>query len=250
MTSRIAAVPAILALVAFCGCQPQQAEEDEIQKTLRMAEQAKRQAAGRTAGGNVYVSVERLRVSEREAQHLAALWKYTSARVRVSGGNRLSSGGVRLGLAGGDFAAGVSACARSAATLHRSSAEIAVLSGYRGYLWVGRSLLVPELRLVAGSGRAVVLRRARLGAALEVRPRFLPGGDIELELAPFFSELDSGSRHLVESMRTRVIVRPGQILVLGASSDSRRGSVSSALFNCGRAGGRSRTLITVRAGRP
>ena len=100
MTSRRAAFLAAGAIFALSGCEPQPAKEGEIQKTMRMAEEARSQARSGKGGksSNVYVCVERVQVATRDAAGLGALWRYTSGRLTVAGGNRLSRGGVRLGL--------------------------------------------------------------------------------------------------------------------------------------------------------
>jgi len=249
MTGKKAVLLSALGVLVLCGCEPRQAEEDEIQKTLRMAEEARRQTRPGRGGksNNVYISVERVQVAARDAAGLGALWEFTSGRLAVSGGNGLARGGVRLGMAGSDFEARLSACARRAKTLRRTSTDITVLSGYQGYLWVGRSVMVPELRIISSSGEAVVLRRARLGTALLVRPRVLADGNIELELSPFFSAPKSGRKFTISAMRTRVVVKPGQKLVLGADSSSRRGSVAAGLFGYSSSGSRAATIVTVRA---
>ncbi len=254
MTSGRIAFLAAVAVFVLCGCEPQQAEEDEIQKTMRMAEEARRQTRSGKGGksSNVYVSVERIQVATRDAAGLGALWRHTSGRLTVTGGNGLSRGGVRIGLAGENFATQLSACARSARSMHRSTAELTVLSGYSGYMWTGRSVLVPELRIVTSSGEAVVLRRQRLGTALVVRPRILPDGKIELELQPYFAvggSTASGRKHTVSAMRTRVVVAPGQKLVIGSSTSASGSSVGSGLFGYDSAGKKVATIITVTAAR-
>jgi type II secretory pathway component GspD/PulD (secretin) len=249
MTSRAVALISVIAALALCGCEPQPAQEDEIQKTMRMVEEARR---GRKPGrsGNVYISVERVQVSASEAAGLATLWRYARGRVTVGGGGGLARGGLRLGMAGNDFAARLSAYARSARSLRRTTSEITVLSGYEGRLEVGRSVVVPVLRFVGSSGRAVVLERATLGTALTVRPRVLNDGSIELDLAPHFTVLGGGrarNTYAVSSMRSRVVVRPGQKLVIGASSSAKQGSVGAGLFGFDSSGRKSATLITVKA---
>ncbi len=249
MTRTMIALLPTFALLALCGCAPQQTQEDEIQKTLRMAEEARGQARAGKGGksNNVYISVERVQVSDRDAAQLSVLWKYTSGRLRVSGGNGLSRAGVRLGLAGNDFEAQLSACARRVKQLRKTSADITVLSGYQGHLWVGRSVMVPELRIISESGETVVLRRATLGTALLVRPRILSDGNIELELAPHFCVPKSKRKYTVSAMRTRLVVKQGQKMVLGAHSSSRQGSVAAGLFGFDSSGGKAATIITVRA---
>jgi hypothetical protein len=99
------------------------------------------------------------------------------------------------------------------------------------------------LRLVTSSGEALVLRRRKLGAALLVRPRILADGNIDLDLEPFFATQQR--RYNLTAMRTRVLLVPGQKLVVGANSSAREHSVASGLFGFDSSGKRSATIITV-----
>jgi hypothetical protein len=248
-TCLFAAGAALLA----AGCQSAPREEDEIQKTMRMIEEAKRGTAGaKGEGRNVYVSVERLRVAVDEAAGLGGLWRFASGRVTLSGSDGLGGGGVRLGLAGPEFDAEVAAWARKARSASRTTEEIMVAPGAEGFLFVGREVLVPVLRLRTASGTMEVLQQTRLGAALRVVPRVLEDGRLELELSPYFSVAGGGgaARSIsVTAMSTRVVVRPGERLVLGASSSVEQGSATGALFGFDSRGSRTSTLVTVKADR-
>ncbi len=245
---RLLAAAALLALV---GCEPLPEKDDPIAETKRMMEEAKR--TGRTGkGNNVFVTVERLQVSEKQAAGLGALWRYTSGRLSVQGGNRLASGGVRVAVAGPRFEAQLNAYARKARSASRTRGDIRVLSGAEGYLWVGRSVVVPVLRVVTASGEVVVLRRVRVGTSLLVKPRILASGKIELELAPSFRVLSgarAGRTLSVTAMRTRVVLDPGRKLVLGSSSSAKDDSVAAGLFGYNASGKKSATIITVSAER-
>jgi type II secretory pathway component GspD/PulD (secretin) len=246
---------AALAGLLAGGCQGAPEKEDEIQKTMRMVEEAKRGTQGGAPGAtgrNVYVSIERLRAAGEEAAGLGGLWRYAPGRVSLAGSDGLGSGGVRLGLASAEFEAQVSAWARKARSASRTSEEILVASGAEGFLFVGREVLVPVLRLRSAGGAVEVLQQARVGASLRVVPRLLDDGRIELELSPRFEVLEGDGRGRsisVTAMTTRVIVRPGERLVLGASSSLEEGSVAGALFGFDSRGGHSSTVMTVRADR-
>jgi hypothetical protein len=241
------------AFLLAAGCQPPPEKEDEIGRTMRMIEEAKRgPQPGTPVGNNVYIRVERLTAAEREAAGLAALWKYANGRVTVSGRDGLGGGGVRLAAAGPEFEAQANAWSRGARSASRTTEEIMVMSGAEGHLWIGRSVMVPVLNIVTESGRTVVLERARVGAALRVRPRTLDDGRIELELQPEFSALEgpeAGRTYAVTALTSRVTVAPGQRLVLGGSQSMREGSAAAGLFGFSSAGDRASTIVTVRAER-
>jgi type II secretory pathway component GspD/PulD (secretin) len=243
----------VLALMVV-GCQPAPEKEDEIQKTMRMIEEAKRGTAGASGaqGRNVYVSIERLRVAGEDAAGLGGLWRFASGRVTVSGSDGLGGGGVRLGLAGPEFEAKLSAYARKTRQASRTTEEIMVAPGAEGFLFVGREVLVPVLRLKTAAGTVEVLQQARVGASLKVLPRILEDGRIELQLSPHFSVVEAGKRGRtvsVTAMTTRVVVKPGERLVLGASSSIDESSAAGALFSFDSRGGRISTLVTVKADR-
>ncbi len=238
-------------LLVLLGCEPPPERDDPIAETKRMIEEAKR--TGRTGkGNNVFVTVERLQVSEKQAAGLGALWRYTSGRLTVQGANGLASGGVRAAVAGPRFQAQLNAYARKATSASRTREEIRVLSGAEGYLWVGRSVIVPVLRVVTARGDVVVLRRVRVGTSLRVKPRILANGKIELELAPSFKVLSgarAGRTLSVTAMRTRVVLEPGRKLVLGSFSSAKDASVAAGLFGYNASGKKSATIITVSAER-
>jgi hypothetical protein len=245
--------PVLISSVALlaAGCEPAPRRESEIDRTKRMIEDARRRTqTGEGRLGNVYVRLERLRVSAADSAGLGALWRYTSGRLTISGGDGLGKGGVRLGLAGGEFDAQLSAWARGAQGADRVSQEILVASGQEGYLWVGRNLLVPLLRIRGPGGTVEVLENARVGAGLRVLPRAQSDGRIELEIAPCFSRGGAGGREPSRSsweMATRVLVRPGEKLVLGASSSAERGSAARGLFGYDAAGRDSTAIVTLEA---
>ncbi|MHC4914848.1 MAG: hypothetical protein ACYTGB_05095 [Planctomycetota bacterium] len=251
-TRTITLLAALWIVAPVCGCVPPE-EEDEVQKTLRMYEEAKgRSVAGK--GRNVYVSVERISVARERAAGLASLWRYTSGRLTVSGSNGLARGGVRAGLAGGGFGAKVAAFAAREKNVRRTTAEIMVLSGEEGYLWVGRDVSVPLLRIVSGSGEGSVeiIERARVGASLRVRPRVLGDGRVELALTPSFSVLSGprrGSRILADVLSTRVVVRPGEKVVLGSSSTARADSAAAGLFGYDTSGAKTATVVVLKVDR-
>lgn len=238
-------------LLLAVGCAPPPEKEDPIAETMRMLEEAKR--SGKTGkGDNVFVSVERVQVAREGAAGLAGLWRYTSGRVTVRGANGLAGGGVRVGVAGAKFEAQLNTYARKARNVSRTTEQIRVLSGAEGWLWVGRSVVVPVLRIVTSSGEVVILRRARVGASLHVRPRILADGKIELELAPSFKVLSgprAGKAYTVTAMRTRVVVEPGRKVLLGSSSSAREDSAAAGLFGYNAAGRKTATIITVSADR-
>lgn len=236
-----------LVVAAAAGCPPPPERNDPIAETKRMIEEAERAGRG-GSGRNVLVRVERVRASAADAAGLNALWRYAGGRVTASGGG-LASAGVRLGAAEGSFQTELTAFARQARGLDRASEEILVGAGQQGYLWTGRNALVPVLRVRSAGGEAVVLENVQVGAQLAVRPNLLADGSIELELHPYFSVLSgprAGQSLSVDSLSTRVIVAPGQKLVVGSAASTAE-SVGTALFGYDAAGKQTATLITVTA---
>ncbi len=239
-----------LMVLAALGCLPApQEKEDPVAETLRMLEEGERTV--RSSGGssqNVLVRVERVAASGEDGARLAALWRYADGRLVVSGRDGLSSGGVRLGVAGERFAAELSAQSARAGSLEKTSAEIVVQAGGDGVLWVTRSALVPVLRLTTSSGEATVLRDAQLGAQLAVRPRFVDGGAIELELHPVFASVN-GSKgaesYSLDALSTRVVLSPGQKLILGANASAAQDSAAMGLFGYSQRGERRACIVSV-----
>lgn len=253
------AVAALAAVLAAAGCQPPPEKEDPIAETQRMIEEAERAMRGGpgTPGApgtsnNVMVRIERIRVSEADAAGLSAMWQYADGKVTVSGSDGLARGGARLGLAGPKFQAQLSAWQRKAKSFDRFADEILVQSGSEGALWFGKSSLVPVLRIAGPPGETVVLERVELGAHLVARPRILNDGKIELQVKPAFL-IRSGDRKdetiTVESMSSRVIIEPGQRLVIGAASSVSKGSAVSGLFGFDSRGAKSDTLVILTAQR-
>jgi type II secretory pathway component GspD/PulD (secretin) len=217
-----------------------------------MIEEAKAQRVAGGSGRNIHIAVEKLSVDSSQASGMDLIWRYSNDRVSVRGGNGLARGGLRMGVADSNFAAAVSAWSRKSARSRRERSEIMVLSGAEGYLWVGRSLIVPRMKLRTPGGEIAVLERARVGAALKVRPQILQNGNIELHLSPHFSVMSgpyAGQNFEVTEMTTTVIVRPGQKLVIGSSSNASRASVARGLFGYSSKGEEQTSVITVTATR-
>jgi hypothetical protein len=159
---------------------------------------------------------------------------------------------VRLGLAGANFEAQLSAWSRRARNVEKTREEIVVLAGHDGVLTVGRNALVPVLRIVTLSGGTTVLQNVQLGAQLAVRPAFAEGGRIELELHPAFSSASGpkgAESYSLDALSTRVILAPGQKLLLGASSSAAQDSAAMGLFGYDSRGERTATVISVTAER-
>lgn len=239
----LAAVAAALLL----GCAPLPERDDPIAETRRMAEEARRSMRA-SGSGNILVTVERTRAGQDDAGGLAAMWRYAAGRLSVSGGDGLAGGGVRLGSAGESFEARLAAWRSTARSSTRESAEISVQSGYQGTLWIGRDVLVPVLRIVTSAGAVVEHRNVRVGTCLKVVPRALEDGRIELALSPYFAARD-GEDISVEQMSTRVVLEPGQKLVLGSNSSASADSVAAGLFGYDSRGRQVITLLTVSAER-
>jgi hypothetical protein len=243
----------LLAVAAALGCEPPPEKEDPVAETMRMLKAGEKtvQSSGGTSA-NVLVRVERVRASAEDAASLAALWRYADGKLVISGRDGLAAGGVRLGVAGGNFQAQLAAWQGRAKQTEKTTEEIVVLAGHEGLLSVSRSALVPVLRVITPSGEVTVLQNVQVGAGLAVRPSFAEGGKIELELHPSFSTV-SGAKgaesYSLDALSTRVTLTPGQKLVLGASTSAAQDSAATGLFGYDARGSRTATVITVTAER-
>jgi len=243
----------LLAVAAVMGCEPPPEKEGPVTDTKRMLREGERtvQNSG-GASANVLVRIERLRASAEDAAGLAALWRYADGKLTVTGGNGLAAGGARLGVAGANFQAELSAWQGRARQTERTAEEIVVQAGHEGHLWISRSALVPVLKVVTAAGQVTVLQNAQVGAELVVRPYFLDAGKIELELRPSFSTASGpkgGESYVLDALATRVTLAPGSRLVLGASSSATQDSAAMGLFGYDARGARTATMITVTAER-
>ncbi len=235
-----------------CGCAPLPEKESEIDKTVRMIKEARAGTSG-SKSRNVYVSVERIAVARDQVATLAAFWRLNVGPLTArSGGGGLGRAGLRLGLAGSRFGAGLRALFARRDSTSTTTQELMVLSGRKGYIWTGRDSLVPLLRIATPGGGTVVLQRARVGSLLVVRPEIKENGEIELDIHPQFRVLSgaaAGKTYSVTNMRTRVILKPGQKLVLGRPQSSTADSIAGGLFRVGSAQKQEEVLLTVTATR-
>jgi type II secretory pathway component GspD/PulD (secretin) len=251
---RYAAIAMLISffLLNVWGCAPLSEKESEIDKTVRMIKEARAGTSG-SRSRNVYVSVERISVAGDQLATLAAFWRLNVGAVTVgSGGGAWRRAGLRLGLAGSRFGAGLRALSTRRGSTSKTTQELMVLSGRKGYIWTGRDTLVPLLRIVTPGGKTVVLQRARVGSLLVVQPEIKENGDILLDIHPQFRVLSgasAGQTYSVTNMRTRVILKSGQKLVLGRMQNSTADSLASGLFRIGSAKKQEEVLLTVTATR-
>ncbi|NOY81812.1 MAG: hypothetical protein GXP31_12520 [Kiritimatiellaeota bacterium] len=166
------------------------------------------------------------------------------ADVRIGGVTvRRRGGRTRIGAAG-VLSAGAEE--RRSRTLTRQF--VLTLNGHAARIWVGKEVADPvwvrEYGYRHGWWRQELAKR-RLGASLEVRPRVLPDGNIEIQVYPRLSARGPEPLSVdVKELTTTVVVRDGQTVRLGGL-DQRKRDVYTRLFGIGRVFDGNRLTITL-----
>ena len=237
------------ALLLAAGCVPPPREEDEIAKTFRMIEEAKRTRSTEWPPRNVLVSIERIELFEGSELDARALAGYADGNVRVVAGSRrggLARAGVELGYANDGFWAALAAARESGRRARRTRAEVVVMPGRAAYLTVASNRPVPVLEILTPEGRTTVWRNASVGTHLTAIPRVAGERLFEIELYPAFSRAGAGGLVAQTHLATRVRVPEGRGLVL--AENTRAGThVSRALFGGSAGREKSRTVLVVTA---
>lgn len=171
-------------------------------------------------------NVARTLVALRALDVRSASFRVESALIRLS---ELAAAGLELegwralgGVRVGRIAARVEglrlrARALLAAGERRFSGRVSVLDGHDAELWTGSTRLEPAVaRSARGVRESTVAVRVRTG--LGVRPRSLPDGRIELELAPVAAERGAGGAIVRAGAATTLAVRAGEPFVLAGVS--------------------------------
>lgn len=188
---------------------------------------------------SVAVLIEKVGTTVHSASQASLAFRYASDKVVVATrpGQLARRNGLRIGVATGDLRLALGAGTQRGRQTSRESVFIAVQSGHEGQIAVGSEVMVQRLGYWTPYGDyRVLVERGFVGRSLVVRPRILPGGMVEIELWPRFTERGRRGAIDVTELATKVVVRDGQSLVIGGLTTG-GSDVGAVLFGVG-----SRTL--------
>ncbi len=234
----------LMSSLFLAGCQnPTSAPDSHYGQVSRQIEQLKTTA---DIGDNIKVVVNSLTVSSEDAFSIDTLWRYADKNVTIT--NRpdvYARSGLQIGLAGENFKARIDVTKQQLKSSEESEIFLVLADGSTGYISIGQVISVPRFYYSGRwySGVAYEFRRA--GRSLEVAVRKLPSGLIDIELTPVFSRfLNNGGDLKLTELSTRVMVRPGQTIMIGGGNTQEE-NVATALFSYSKTGQTKQTLITV-----
>jgi len=183
--------------------------------------------------GNVMVVIESIVHTRGREDLAAAAWRLRSGSVTAGSSPIIRRNGINLAVGGRDFAARFQAAQSRFKSTKTTRQAITVLDGREGSFFVGQQ--VPVARLVYWTPRGVraLFESATVGRSLVVRPVILPDGSIDLTVTPQFSSVGPRGRSIrVRDLSTRVVVRHGQPLLLGAMQQGAN-DLANVLFATG-----------------
>jgi type II secretory pathway component HofQ len=178
---------------------------------------------------NVVLRYESRRVQELEAEGIAVAWSVGGGDVRVGNVDRRGGSGV-------DVRVGAASTERAS----ELAGTLRVLEGRSGRIATGS--LVPYT-VGRRWRRETTLVAAESG--VEVHPRILGDGRVQLELRPFEASPERGGVIRGASAATTLVVEPGRTVALGGIAREEAGSVRSPVSGAARAAGSEERVLLV-----
>jgi hypothetical protein len=245
--SRLSAL-ILCGFVLSAGCQTTDtSSESEYDRVSREIERLKAESEAAVATGeNIRIVVNMLTTSMGEHFAIDSLLRYVDRNIAVAQRPGVfARSGLRIGVAGEIFRARLDVTKRQLKSSEETELFIVLADGTTGHINIGREIAVPRFYYLGRWYSSVGYEFRGAGRFLKVTARKLPSGLIDMELTPVFSRFlsDGGDLELTE-LSTRVVARPGQMLVIGGG-DTADENVAKALLSYSKHGEKKRTLITV-----
>jgi len=245
--SRLSAL-ILSAFVLSAGCQTTDtSSESEYDRVSREIERLKAESeAAITTSENIKIVVNMLTTNIGEHFAIDSLFQYVDKNITIAKRPQVfARSGLSIGLAGENFRARLEVAKRQLKSSEETELFIVLADGTTGYINIGKEIAVPRFYYFGRWYSSVGYEFRGAGRSLKVTVRKLPSGLLDMELTPVFSRFlsDGGDLELTE-LSTRVIARPGQMLVIGGG-DTADENVAKALLSYSKYGEKKRTLITV-----
>ncbi|MHC4069949.1 MAG: hypothetical protein ACYS18_07260 [Planctomycetota bacterium] len=238
----------VAVFVLLAGCEgPESSSDSHYEQVSREMERLKAESeAAAQTGDNIKVVVTMLSTGVDERFAIDTLWRYADENIAiVKRPEDFSRSGLRIGVGGENFKAGLEITKEQLKSSEESELFIVLADGSSGYINIGREIYVPRFYYFGRWYAGVDYEFRQAGRSLKVTARRLPSGQIDMELTPVFSRFlsDGGDLELTE-LSTRVIAEAGQSLVIGGGGSSEE-DVATALLSYGKYGEKKQTLVTV-----
>ena len=231
----------------LCGCQVEPKRPTDYERVSKQIDRSLSEALAQASdAGDIRVAVRMLSTSSQDYSVLSGLLRYADESVVVAARPQaFAASGLRIGVAGPDFATRLNLAKQQLQYSEDSELFIVVSEGQPGYISIGTEIAVPQFYYMGRRYSGVEYGFRSAGRSLEVTARKLADGWLELKLTPVFSRFlnDGGDIKLTE-LTTTVIAAPGQTIVMGGS-DSADQNVANALLSGQTYTTNTRTLITV-----
>ena len=238
----------LAAFILAAGCQTTDtSSESEYDRVSREIERLKAESeAALATGENIKIVVHML--STNVADHFAidSLLQYVDKNITIAKRPEVfATSGLSIGLGGKNFQARLDVTKQQLKSSEETELFIVLADGTTGYINIGKEIAVPSFYYLGRWYSSVGYEFRQAGRSLKVTARKLPSGLVDMELTPVFSKFlsDGGDLELTE-LSTRVMVRPGQTLVIGGGDTSEQ-DVATALLSYSKYGEKKQTLITV-----
>jgi type II secretory pathway component GspD/PulD (secretin) len=187
-----------------------------------------------------------LRYAEQDAATLAKRgvhvdWRVDTGSFRVGNVRGPAPGGLQVGVR-------LDESALQQGGAH--GALLRILEGESGRIATGVGVPLTSRQLVRRPRGTVYRETTQLVSAesgLEAQPRVLGDGRIELSLRPFHDRLGPDGRIETAGAETRLVLSPGETLVLGSLARSEQGERREALAGAGRAEESGGRLLLISA---
>jgi type II secretory pathway component GspD/PulD (secretin) len=202
--------------------------------------------AGRASAvpeGNVRVDVSAFEIDERDAEGWSFFW---AASVPIGGGH-LSINGLTSATGGPRFFARLDAWQRRSTVKRMSAPFIVVADGYPASIEVGDVRREP-VTVVYRRGGVVVetFEWTKAACSLEVTPRTLGDGRIEVRVRPMVAHREGRGSTRFAELETVAVVAEGEAMIIGGASSSEQ-TLGSTFFSRYEANRRYRMVFILKA---
>ena len=241
----------MLGFSVLAGCQslesdrPARSRYEKLSAEIERLETESLTAAA--TGENIRIVVDMLTTYLEDYQDIDVLWRYVNRDVAIIEYPQVfERSGLKVGLAGDAFKVKLNIAKGRIETAEEIRSFITVCDGCTGHITVGKEIAVLGFSYFGQWYNNIDYNFRRAERSLKVNAQRTGTGRIVVEVTPTFSKFlsDAGDMEMTR-LTTRVIARPGQMVVLGGTSRAEREDLSTAFLSSLKGARETRTIITL-----
>jgi len=196
---------------------------------------------------NIRIVIRTLSTYLEDYDDIDILWRYVNNFDTIADEPELlEQSGLKIGVAGDAFKVMLKKAKGRIRSTVESELFITVADGETGYISIGRKVHVLGFDYVGTWYNNIDYPFVTAERSFKAKPQILSTGRIAVELTPTFVDLLGPGRDLeLTRLATKVVLRPGQMVVLAGTTATKKEDLSTALFGTTVGAKERRTIITL-----